>query len=255
MPTRHVMLIDARRCIDCKACLLACKTAHQLPTGHWRNWIHEASPAAAATPLFQPGACQHCAQAPCVAACPSGATFRDADSGEVCIDPQTCIGCGACVSACPYSARSLRSDLRVADKCDFCASRRKQGLLPACVDTCPTGVRIFGDANDPQSPVAAALASGTWVALEPANSPTQPNLLYAETTKPDHWLRPSQEIPVMGALSTVFVPLVRAAVGLSALGVAATLVRQVFLPDPPEKHILPENSTSSTDKNPGGPHA
>lgn len=231
------MLIDSRRCIDCKACLLACKTTHDLPSQHWRNWIHAAVTHNEPKPtaVFQPGACLHCAQPSCVDACPTGATYRDLYTGEVRIDAQVCIGCGACVPACPYTARQVRKDLGVADKCDFCAARREQGLNPACVDTCPTGVRLFGNAGDPESAVSKALASGTWVALEPADSPTGPSLLYAESAKPDGWLRPVAQSEPITALTSVFAPFVRAAVGLSGLGVAAAIARQCVLPDPPEQ--------------------
>lgn len=261
MAKKHMMLIDARRCIDCKACMLACKTTHALPHKHWRNWIHadvqHAAPESAESPyaaskptaVFQPGACLHCSQPSCVDSCPTGATFRDLCTGEVRIDATVCIGCGACLPACPYNARQIRKDLGVADKCDFCADRRAQGLNPACVDTCPTGVRLFGDAAEPGSPVAAALASGNWVALEPPDTSTQPNLLYAESAKPDDWLRPVQETEPAAALTTLFAPFVRVAVGLTGVGVAAAIARQCLLPDPPE------HTDTVTDDKKGEPHA
>lgn len=245
MAQKLMMLIDARRCIDCKACLLACKTTHALPAEHWRNWIHTdvKYDAPKPTATFQPGACLHCVRPSCVEACPSGATYRDLHTGEVRIDAQTCIGCGSCIPACPYGARHIRTDLGVADKCDFCAERRAQGLNPACVDTCPTGVRLFGDANDPADPVAKALASGNWMALEPQGTSTGPNLLYAESTKPDEWVRQVEATTPATALTSLFVPFVRAAVGLTSLGVAAAVARQCLMPDPPEH-----------DNTQGGPH-
>lgn len=238
MAKHYVMLIDSRRCIDCKACQLACKTEHNLPGGHWRNWIHAEISLNGPKPraIYQPGACLHCENPTCVPACPTGATFRDASTGEVRIDKQACIGCGACVSACPYSARAIRKDLGVVDKCDFCAARRTQGLAPACVETCPTAVRLFGDAADPESPVARALQSGSWVKLEHQDFPTSPNLLYAESAKPDNWLRPARETASMSLLSGIVAPLVRVTLGVTTLGVGAAVLRQLFLPDDAESH-------------------
>ena len=138
---RLAMVVDAAACIDCKACQMACKVANRVPAGYWRNWIKapdlEASAGARKAIRFQPGNCMHCAKPTCVEACPTGATYvREAD-GTVQIDRDMCIGCGQCLPACPYGARYRHPELNVADKCDFCRERRKAGLDPACVGTCP----------------------------------------------------------------------------------------------------------------------
>jgi tetrathionate reductase subunit B len=97
--------------------------------------------------------CQHCDNAPCVTVCPTGASFQRED-GIVLVDPDKCILCGACVTACPYAARQVNLLLKTIDKCTFCAHRVDRGLLPACVETCPAHVRIFGDLDDPNSEVS-----------------------------------------------------------------------------------------------------
>ena len=102
---------------------------------------------------FQPGQCMQCDTPSCVAACPVDATYKQAD-GLVVIDPMKCIGCGNCVTACPYGARYRDPGTRRADKCDFCEHRLKRGEEPACVVTCPTKARTFGDLNDPNSEVS-----------------------------------------------------------------------------------------------------
>jgi tetrathionate reductase subunit B len=76
----------------------------------------------------------------------------------VVIDASRCLGCGFCVQACPYEARFLNHVTNTADKCTFCLHRLAAGLMPACVETCVGGGRLFGDINDPQSLIARALS-------------------------------------------------------------------------------------------------
>ncbi len=97
--------------------------------------------------------CQHCDHAPCVTVCPTHASFQRED-GIVLVDPNKCILCGSCVTACPYAARQVNLLTKTIDKCTFCAHRVDKGLLPACVETCPAHVRIFGDLDDPNSEVS-----------------------------------------------------------------------------------------------------
>ncbi len=97
--------------------------------------------------------CQHCDDAPCVSVCPTQASYQTKE-GVVLIDPNKCILCGACITACPYGARSVNPFANVVDKCTFCYHRLKEGKLPACVETCPTGARVFGDLDDPNSEVS-----------------------------------------------------------------------------------------------------
>ncbi len=96
--------------------------------------------------------CQHCDNAPCVTVCPTEASFQTKE-GVVLVDPNKCILCGSCVTACPYAARQVDLMTKTIDKCTFCYHRVEKGLLPACVETCPAHVRIFGDLDDPNSEV------------------------------------------------------------------------------------------------------
>jgi tetrathionate reductase subunit B len=125
-----------------------------------------------------PRLCNHCEDPSCVPVCPVGATFKRED-GIVAVNAAACIGCGFCVQACPYGARFLNRVTRTADKCTFCLHRLAAGLLPACVENCVGGARIFGDLRDPASAVSRMLAAfkGKLAVLYPEKS-TNPHVLY-----------------------------------------------------------------------------
>lgn len=197
--SRPIMLINSHICMNCKACIVACQQRNNVPYGHARNWIRETpSPGAPLGLAFQPGGCMHCQDAPCVQACPTAATYRAAD-GTVRTDQHRCIGCGACVTACPYSARFLHPHKNVADKCDYCGNGD-----PACVAVCPSGCRIFGDADDPDSPVSQALKNQAPFYLTPENCNPRPSLAYLGATTPTKlqpFHKPAEPIDMLTPLS------------------------------------------------------
>ena len=125
-----------------------------------------------------PRLCNHCDEPPCVPVCPVGATFKRAD-GLVLVDGDRCVGCGYCVLACPYDARFINHQTGKADKCTFCGHRLEAGLLPACVETCVGGARIFGDLNDPKGELRLRMsaASDQLKVLKPELG-TKPNVFY-----------------------------------------------------------------------------
>lgn len=235
MKQRLGMVIDASSCIDCKACMASCKVANQVPEGEWRNWIKapdmEELAGSGKRMIYQPGGCMQCDKPTCVEACPTGATYKDPQTGAVVIDRKLCIGCGQCLPACPYGARYRHPELRVADKCDFCAERRSQGLEPACVSTCPTKARVFGDLNDPKSPAAVLLKKQKAVQVVNQKTNTDPNLYYLGDPGLKDW-------PVEARMPLPFDlwrhlagPAVKAMVGLSGLGVLAMLGKQLLMKD------------------------
>ncbi len=151
---RYALAMDAKKCIDCKACVVACRAENGVPLGKSRNWINEELRGdwPKLLEVFEPEQCHHCEDPACVRVCPTGASYQRPD-GVVAVNPSECVGCRYCMIACPYDARFFREDLGVVEKCDLCAHRLDRGELPACVETCPSKVRIFGDLNDPTSEI------------------------------------------------------------------------------------------------------
>jgi len=240
MAHQLAMVIDATKCIDCKGCVAACKVANDVPEGQWRNWIKvdETIPAPGLLPKrkarFQPGACMHCDIPSCVDACPTGATYKNIDTGEVIINEDLCIGCGNCIPACPYGARFRNEQKRKADKCNYCPERRAQGIPPACVDTCPTKARVFGDINDPDSE-AGRLYQKNKDSLKRiiAKTETMPNMYYLGDPGVTDWAGEAVMPASMLAMKES-APFIKGIVGLSGLGVLAMLARQLFVDSPEE---------------------
>ena len=187
---RWAMVIDQSKCIGCNYCTYACKATNDIPgTAQWNTVSVEAEMNKG--PVYLPRPCMHCENAPCVEACPVKATYHRAD-GLVTTDYDKCIGCRYCEVACPYGARvfnwqdpaKLSNDYSpkwgtpevprrprgIVEKCTFCEHRIDRGLAngmrpgvdreatPACINICPVGARLFGDLNDPASPVSQVLA-------------------------------------------------------------------------------------------------
>jgi len=184
---KYAIIVDAAKCIDCKACMVACKVENNVPEGFWRNWINVlGGENGSFRTEYQPSQCMQCDDPSCVAACPVQATYKQ-DDGLVAIDPEKCIGCGNCVTACPYNARYRNPAKRIADKCDFCEDRLKRGKEPACVVTCPTKTRVFGDMNDPASKVSQMVKKERLLRITAPHINTRPNIYYFEGTRLLNW--------------------------------------------------------------------
>lgn len=133
---------DGARCMACGACAVACMdqndtdlAAGQLPLR--RVYVHEE----AGRRSFHSDTCLHCENAPCAAACPSGALEQDAQTGLVLLHAERCVGCRRCAAVCPHDVpRFERQGERWRMvKCDGCAERLRAGFEPACVRACPVG--------------------------------------------------------------------------------------------------------------------
>ena len=145
---RKGLLINLDRCSGCDSCVVCCKLEHSLPLGSAYNKVKAMGPFGTfpnVEKYWLPVQCQQCENAPCLEVCPTGATYREDEYGLIVINQEQCIGCQACVSACPYGVRYLNEDLNVVQKCTMCHDTVEQGELPACVRTCGGRARFFGD--------------------------------------------------------------------------------------------------------------
>jgi len=177
-PKRLGLVIDLDTCVGCHACATNCKewnaggvsgpltdiNAYQAEQrGVWFNRVfsYEANGGdCGSRTVHFPKNCLHCEKPECVTVCPTGASYKRAEDGIVLIDPDKCIGCKLCSWACPYGARELDEDQGVMKKCTLCVDKiyntnlPEEDRVPACVATCPTKARHFGDFNDPLSDVS-----------------------------------------------------------------------------------------------------
>jgi Fe-S-cluster-containing dehydrogenase component/formate-dependent nitrite reductase membrane component NrfD len=170
--------IDLRKCIGCHACTIACKAEHQIPIGVNRCWVKtvEKGSFPDTRRFFFPVLCNQCDEAPCVRICPTNALFKRRD-GIVDLNSASCIGCRACMEACPYDQLFIDPNTHTAEKCNFCANRVENRLQPACVSVCPTECRIFGDLDDPASEVAQIVQREAFMLRKPEKG-TQPKIFY-----------------------------------------------------------------------------
>jgi tetrathionate reductase subunit B len=175
---RWGMLVDTTRCVSgCDACVNACATEHGLEMTDRpeidAQWIRKVDliDEDSGKEISLPVMCQHCEDAPCVAVCPTGASFRRED-GIVLVNQHTCIGCRYCMMACPYKARSfIHINLAgqrthsprgkgTVESCTFCVHRVDRDREPACVEACTAAghqALLFGDLSDNEGELAQRL--------------------------------------------------------------------------------------------------
>jgi len=178
LTVKWAKIIDQRKCIGCHACTIACKSEHDVPIGVTRTFVKQLQIGTypSVQRHFQVTRCNQCENAPCVTACPTGAMFKRED-GIVDFNRDTCIGCKACIAACPYDAIYIDPDTHSAEKCNFCSHRIDVGLLPACVVVCPTQAILVGDINDPKSQISDILLNEKTEVRRPEKN-TNPKLFY-----------------------------------------------------------------------------
>ena len=154
-------VIDIAKCSGCYSCQTACKDEHcgndwtpyakpQPDIGQF--WLHLKDDVQGSIPkvkvTYTPQLCNHCREPKCLPACPNGAIYRRED-GFVLINPEKCVGCGACAKACPYGAIYKNKELGISQKCTGCAHLLDNGYKqPRCVENCPTDAIIFGEEEE-----------------------------------------------------------------------------------------------------------
>jgi Fe-S-cluster-containing dehydrogenase component len=192
------LVIDLDTCVGCHACVVSCKEWNTAgygaplsdqdpygadPTGAWLNRVHTYEvtpdpsrcdrPDAPAQIVHFPRSCLHCADAPCVTVCPTGASYKRIEDGIVLVNEDDCIGCGLCAWACPYGAREMDAAAGIMKKCTLCVDRiynenlPEEDRVPACVRSCPAEARHFGDLGDPDSAVSKLVAERGGLDLMP----------------------------------------------------------------------------------------
>lgn len=169
---QKAIITDLNRCVGCLACSVACKGLNGVPIGQFWNRVLRVGP----NPVFEgadypnvymyflPMTCQHCTNPECVSVCPTGASVK-MDDGTVQIDKDLCIGCGVCLSACPYGVRYVDPEENVAQKCTLCRDHwdDEENFVPQCVSQCGGNARWFGDIDEGyESFFGAEETDGEW---------------------------------------------------------------------------------------------
>jgi len=209
------MVIDLDECIGCSYCMYACQAVNDVPDDDMRWNVVFAERTFDGIDFTMSRPCFHCEDAPCVSVCPVEATWKRED-GIVAMDYDRCIGCRYCEVACPYDVRRFNWKLSeeeneyqpvwgiaeverrprgVVEKCTFCVQRIDRGIelgltpgidriaTPACVNICPVNARVFGNHNDPESPISKFIEKNNTF------------LLHEEwgTTPKVHYVRPKKK--------------------------------------------------------------
>ena len=151
-----------------------------MPIGTFRTWVKyiEKGEYPDTRRFFSVLRCNQCEDAPCITICPVTALFRR-DNGIVDFDGGRCIGCKACMQACPYDALYINPNTNTAEKCNYCAHRVELQLEPACVIVCPVQAIVSGDMNDPASRISRLIASEQTQVRKP-EAGTKPKVFYVE---------------------------------------------------------------------------
>lgn len=205
---RWAMVVDLRKCVGCGTCKQVCDDVNHVPPGAaWRQLVErEGKGNPGGHQVFLTMSCMHCDKPPCLEVCPTTATYRRSD-GIVDINDELCVGCGACIVACPYQARSITFEeklsidgptklqkastdrIGVCTKCNFCLPRVDTGLLqglkpgidpeatPTCVRFCIAEALYFGDLDDPNSSVSRLIREHKVVRLQ-EELETDPSVYY-----------------------------------------------------------------------------
>lgn len=136
---KKYFVFDSEKCSSCGACAVACMDQNDTDVAGGEMPLRYTFVKEENNHLgFYSVSCMHCADAPCVTGCPVGCLQKDPETGLTLYDNTSCIGCHSCAMACPFGVPTFGKDGKMR-KCDGCAVRQANGLVPACVKVCPTG--------------------------------------------------------------------------------------------------------------------
>lgn len=142
----HVAIyFDASLCVECTACKIACNDEYQLKDNELYLKFRSKEDGTYPKAMYNicRHSCNHCQEAPCVEACPSGCLSKDAKTGMTRVEVEKCTGCGYCETVCPYDSVWIENGH--VNKCVGCLDRVEAGMKPSCVEVCPTHALEFGD--------------------------------------------------------------------------------------------------------------
>src|SRR5262252_4883938 len=259
-------LIDISKCIGCKACQSACMEWNDLReavgdnAGTYDNprdlsensWtvmrFFEVEPSGKLEWLIRKDGCMHCADPGCLRACPSPGAIVQYANGIVDFHEENCIGCGYCVTGCPFNVPRISKKDSKAYKCTLCSDRVSVGLEPACIKTCPTGALVFGTKEDMIDHANERIAdlkergymnAGLYDPQGVGGTHVMYVLKHADKPEIYHNLPADPHIsPMVSLWKSAFKPLALAAMGLTALaGVLHYL--KVGPKDPPDEPPTP----------------
>jgi Fe-S-cluster-containing dehydrogenase component len=169
--TTYGVLVDTRRCVNCKACQISCKLWNEnLPDPTtWKTDFTPDTWTYVQEDEFQPNTkyvttkrqCMHCEDPVCVSSCPQGgnAIHKQTD-GPVLVNHDNCIRCLNCVRNCPYGVPQLDVQQNKIVKCTFCVDKLRAGEDPACVSTCVANALKKGTLAEITADAEAAAADG-----------------------------------------------------------------------------------------------